>query len=102
MPITGDLYAFSDENLEKAPDQGGVYALYQNGQLIYIGRSKGGTTTISSRLKDHKAGRDGKCTQSADKYRHEPCSNPVSREKELLAQFQKANGKLPRCNEVMP
>lgn len=102
MSIQGDLFDFTDDNLDKAPDSGGVYALYRGSTLIYIGRSKGETTTIRSRLKDHKAGREGPCTQSADGYRREPCTNPVTRERELLQEYQNAYSKLPRCNEVMP
>ena len=102
MSIQGDIYEFTDNNLDKAPDSGGVYALYNGSTLIYIGRSKGGTTSIRSRLKDHKAGRDGRCTQSADHYRREPCTNPMTRERELLEEYKNSNSKLPRCNEVMP
>ena len=102
MPISGDLYKFSKENVDKAPTKSGVYALYKNGTLIYIGRSKGDTTTIRSRLQDHYAGRDGRCTQSADQYRREPCTNPVTRERELLEEYKRKNGTLPKCNEVMP
>lgn len=102
MAISGDIYNFSKENIDNAPESGGVYALYQNGALIYIGRSKGGTTSIRSRLQDHFAGRDGKCTQLSAQYRREPCTNPVSRECELLDEYKRSFGKLPRCNEVMP
>jgi hypothetical protein len=102
MPITGELYTFSDENLSNAPDVAGVYALYSGDGLIYIGRAQGGSTTIRSRLKDHKAGRDGRCTQSADSYKRETCSNPALRERELLQEYKNTYGKLPRCNEVMP
>ena len=102
MPVNGDSYAFSDENLSKAPDSAGVYVLYQNGTCIYIGRAQGGSTTIRSRLKDHKSGREGRCTQVADTYKREPCSNPITRERELLEEFKQSYGKLPRCNEVMP
>lgn len=102
MPINGDSYTFSDENLNNAPETGGVYVLYSSGSLIYIGRSRGGTTTIRSRLKDHKSGREGPCTQSADTYKRESCNNPNAREVELLNEYKWANGKLPRCNAIMP
>jgi len=41
MPINGALYDFTDENLDKVPNEAGVYVLYQRGSLIYIGRSGG-------------------------------------------------------------
>lgn len=103
MPITGDLYNFTEDNVNGAPQSAGVYALYDAyKQLVYIGRAKGGTTTIRSRLQDHKAGREGLCTQSASYYRREVCSNPVAREAELLMEYKRLNGRLPRCNDVMP
>lgn len=37
MPIIGDEYGFTQENVNKSPNQPGVYALYQNGELIYYG-----------------------------------------------------------------
>lgn len=102
MPITGDLYNFTDDNISKAPESAGVYALYDGTQTIYIGRAKGETTTIRSRLRDHYSGREGKCTQSADGYKREVCTDPVTREADLLLEYQRAYGTLPRCNEVMP
>ena len=103
MPISGDVYSFTDENLDKAPDTAGVYALFDGDELIYIGRARGGTTTIRSRLKDHKAGRDGPCTRSATKYSRETCQDPVARERTLLQEYKNGHWqRLPRCNEVMP
>ena len=99
MPITGDQYEFSQDNVDKSPDSPGVYALLQSGELIYYGK---GDNSIRTRLQSHKAGREGRCTQSAHRYMREQCSNPAARERELLAEFQRANGRLPRCNEVMP
>ena len=102
MPIQGDLYGFSKKNVDKAPDSAGVYALFQSGTTIYIGRAQGGSTTIRSRLQDHYAGRGGQCTKSATDYKREVTSNAASREKELLAEYKRQHGKLPKCNDVMP
>ncbi len=102
MPINGALYDFTDENLDKVPNEAGVYVLYQRGSLIYIGRSGGGSTTLRSRLKDHKAGREGPCTQEAIAYRREVTSTPVSREKQLVDEYYNAHGQLPKCNDVRP
>ncbi len=100
MPIGGTTYAFSQENIDNAPDQAGVYALYDEGTLIYIGRATGGTVTIRSRLRDHKAGREGPCTKSATHCKREVTTSPVKREEELLEEYKRThNGKLPRCNE---
>lgn len=103
MPIQGDKYTFSDKNVSAAPASAGVYALYEDDTLIYIGRAMGDTTTIRSRLQNHKAGREGACTLRATSYSREECSNPATRERELLEEYRRqTGGALPRCNEVMP
>ena len=99
MPISGDEYSFTESNINNSPHAPGVYALYLRGELIYYGSA---TVQISDRLQDHLSGRDGPCTQQADGYRRELCSNPRQREKELLMEFRAAFGRLPRCNSVMP
>ncbi len=102
MPISDDRYSFTAENLDKAPNEAGVYALYDGDSLIYIGRAQGGSVTIRSRLKDHKAGRDGPCTKAATSYKREVTSQSVSREKELLDEYYNTNRRLPKCNDVRP
>lgn len=97
-----DRYLFTEDSVVNAPNDAGVYALYDNNDVIYYGRATGGEVTIRSRLTDHKSGREGNCTQSATHYSHEVTSSPISREKELLEQFFRLNGRLPRCNDVMP
>lgn len=101
MPILGDKYPFTQENVDKSPTDDGVYALYEENVTIYIGRGDG-TNGIRARLQAHKRGDEGKCTQGASHYRREVCNNPVTRERELLQEYKDANGVLPRCNDVMP
>lgn len=102
MPIQGKRYTFSNENLNIVPDQAGVYALYDGDALIYYGRALGGSTTLRTRLKSHKAGYDGRCTQNATAYMREPTANAADREVELLREYKSKYGVLPRCNDVMP
>ncbi len=99
MPILGDLYAFTEENVKNAPDQAGVYALFDGHEVINYGRAQGGSVTIRSRLQDHISGREGPCTQEATSYRRELISDPVAREKELLEEHRRLYGRLPRCND---
>lgn len=97
MPVAGKIYTFTKDNVDNAPDKGGVYVLLNNSDgVIYYGRS---TTSIRTRLQSHFAGNEGTCTKGAAKYKRETCSNPKSREKELLDAFESAHGKLPHCNE---
>ncbi len=102
MPITGDRYQTTDENVNAAPQVHGVYALYEGDITTYIGRAAGEGVTIRSRLQDHKAGREGPCTAAATHYRREELSRPMARERELLEEYRNRYGQLPRCNDVMP
>ena len=101
MAILGDKYSFTQENVDKSPTDDGVYALYDDGVTIYIGKGDG-TNGIRARLQAHKSGAEGKCTQGASHYCREVCNNPVTRERELLQEYKTAHGVLPRCNNVMP
>jgi len=100
MPITGDARTASA--MGEAPEQAGVYALYENNTLIYIGCAIDGDTTILDRLRAHKAGDKGPCTKWFTHFRCEITDAEVSRQRELLEEFNKRYGGLPRCNREMP
>ena len=102
MTINGDLYPFSTKNVNAAPEKHGVYALYEDGVLIYIGRAAGENVTIRSRLKSHHGGDEGPCTQAATHYRREGNSRSVAKERELIDEYFNRFGRLPRCNDVRP
>jgi hypothetical protein len=96
MPISGEKYQFSKDNVDAAPNTPGVYVLLNDrGGVIYYGRS---TTSVRSRLQSHYIGNEGVCTKGASSYKREACSNPKAREKQLLDAYVSANGKLPPCN----
>ena len=98
MPMT-----FTDPNISIAPQLSGIYRLYRRDKLIYIGKAAGATSTIRSRLQDHKAGREGQCTAHATEFDFEVNAAPEAREEELLLAFTLFHGgRLPRCNEIMP
>jgi hypothetical protein len=99
MPINSQWFAFNAAVLNGAPEYAGVYALAQGQEIIYYGRALGGFTTIKSRLNDHLAGREGRCTQQATQYAFEVTQNGEAREKELLEEYRALAGRLPRCNE---
>jgi len=98
MPISGNRYKFTDENIGKSPTGIGVYALYDGNELIYIGKAEG-ENGIRARLQAHKRGDEGSCTKKATAYRRELHSEPSQREAELLLEYYEAQGELPRCNE---
>lgn len=94
MPIAAPLYRFTPAIAHGAPDTAGIYALWQDGELIYLGRA----TLIRQRLLEHLQ-RPEPCTGDATDYSWELSLRPADREAELLAQFRERNGRLPRCNE---
>jgi len=76
-----------------APEEPGVYALWDGDELVYYGRA---------------AGRDGAAIRScllahlertrATHYSWEVCPDPATREAELLRDYQRVYGRAPRDN----
>jgi len=96
MVFMGDVFRFDDDSIGFAPEQEGVYALYQGNELIYIGKAEPGDS-IKSRLQKHLSGAD-MCTRTATAYRYEVCDNPRHREELYLQIYKVSYLKLPRCN----
>ena len=82
-----------------APEHHGVYLLYLDDTLIYIGRAAGTDVTIKSRLSSHFSGEEGNCTASATHYGWEISNSPILLERELLQTYQNRFGSLPACND---
>lgn len=96
MPIASPRYAFNATMVSGAPPDPGVFALWERDELIYYGRAMGGMT-IQSRLREYLERADG-CTSRATHYGWEITSNPRQREAELLREYERSHGRLPRCN----
>lgn len=92
-------YEFTSKNVDQSPNEHGVYLLYDGNVLIYIGRAWGKDVTIRSRLQSHMRGDEGACTESATHYSREVREDSAARELELLKEFRKTYGRLPRCND---
>ena len=99
MPVNGNKLALTRKNIENAPDEPGVYALYVGGHMIYYGSAE---NSIQSSLLAHMSGGEGDCTAVANVYSCELALNPVSRQKELLKEYKRAYGVLPHCNSKLP
>lgn len=97
MPIASPRYAFTATMVGGAPPDPGVFALWEEDELIYYGRALGGGATIQSCLVEHLARADP-CTAGATHYGWEITSNPRARELELLREHERSHGRLPRCN----
>ena len=93
------IYPFNQSNIDAAPNVHGVYVLYDDDGIIYIGRAAGEGVSIRTRFRDHKSGREGSCTQNATRYAREQSNLAVAREVELLKWYKEKFGRLPRCND---
>lgn len=99
MPIGKTRYSFTRKMVDGAPRDMGVYVLWRDRQLLYIGRALGGSTTIHSRLNDHMSGALCDCSRQATHYSWEIVLQPIVRELELLQEQRDAAGALPPCNQ---
>lgn len=93
-----DRYTFVEEVVGAAPNENGVYILYEGDELIYIGRAVGLIVTIRSRLQRHLSGDEGPCTKRATQYSWYICEDGARVERELLERYFQTYGRLPRCN----
>ncbi|HEY5897559.1 MAG TPA: hypothetical protein VIV54_08355 [Burkholderiales bacterium] len=80
-------YKFTRIVLQGAPEEPGVYALWDGEELVYYGRG-----TVRSSLLTHLE------RTRATHYSWEVCSDPAAREAELLREYQRAFGRPPREN----
>lgn len=93
-------YAFTRPIVEYAPnDVGGVYVLWQDNEVIYIGRT-GASTNIRACLLEHLEGARGNCTKVATHYSWEITIWDSARETELLSLFMRQNRRDPRCQQA--
>lgn len=99
MPINGGRHPLTEMYVNLlAPDEPGVYGLYDGPEAIYYGSSE---RSIRSRLQDHLAGREGPRTRAASHFGLEVTPYPLTREGELLREYRARYGRLPRCNDWM-
>ena len=64
VPISEPLFRFSAAIVDGAPSIAGLYALWQDGDLIYVGRA----VSIRERLLEHLRRRVCPCTEQATHY----------------------------------
>jgi hypothetical protein len=88
-PEPSRRYRFRRIVIQGAPDDPGVYALWENEELVYYGRA----SSIRSRLLEHL--QEG---ARATHYSWEMSRDPAAREAELLREYERIFGRLPRGN----
>ena len=97
MPIRSPRYRLTRTMVDGAPAEPGVYALWEDDELIYLGRASG--ITIRARLIEHLLHGVCPCAARATHYGWELALRPDARELELLQELLARDGRLPRCNE---
>ncbi len=90
-------YAFTQENLHYAPEERGVFVLWDADEAVYIGRAQ--EPGIKAILLQHQVGDHGRCTRSATHYSWEISLWEGAREAELLADFFRDHQRQPRCHK---
>jgi hypothetical protein len=93
---------FTEPLIEAAPETTGVFALWQNGGVIYLGKASAGAATIRSALSAQFAARRWSGTK--DELRGTRCSWEIvedadGRHSELLREFETAHHCLPLWND---
>lgn len=82
-------YRFTRTVVQGAPDEPGVYTLWDGDELVYYGRAPRLREALLARLDKALA---------ATHYSWELCANPAAREAELLLDFERLYGRRPRDN----
>ena len=90
-------YEFAVWAVPGAPDDPGVYCLWVGDELIYIGCAEAPSASIRSRLSDHLSGQTPG-PAGITHYAWEISRRPRERELELLQEFERRFGRLPRLN----
>jgi hypothetical protein len=98
MPIRGKKKRFTNTNISTSPIDGGVYALFKQNEVVYIGKGDG-SNGIKGRLQSHRRGDSGCALKSTTSFKTERCQDASKREKQLLEQHLSHKGRLPRYNK---
>ena len=96
MPLGEYRWPFTAALIADAPDSPGVFALWKDDELIYIGRAAGGGG-LQKALAAHFSGTND-CTRSATHYSWEMTLQPEQRERQVLAEHYRKRKSIPRCN----
>lgn len=89
---------FTPPLIEAAPDTLGVFALWQNGGVIYLGKASAGAATIRKALAEQFQAR--RWSSSAPlRCSWEVADDPDQRHSELLREFEEAHRCAPLWND---
>jgi hypothetical protein len=102
MTIKFQSLPFTETLIEAAPDTTGVFALWQNGGVIYLGKASAGAATIRKALGEQLQAR--RWSDASGELRATRCSWEVAedadrRHSELLRDFEAAHRCAPLWND---
>jgi len=90
-------YPFEERVIQGAPEQTGVYVLWEGTEVTFVGSPE--PVTIKQRLLDLWSGRD-RCPCQPTHYSWRLARVPVLLKRELLSEHQLELAALPRCNRA--
>jgi hypothetical protein len=92
-------WPFTDAAIDHSPAAPGVYLLYQNGCLLYIGLAVNGSS-IRDELASHRSGAHGERTRDATAFTYELARDPRALHRRYLAAHrERYGGRLPAGND---
>lgn len=98
MSIRFQSLPFTRPLIDAAPDTLGVFALWQNGGVIYLGKASAGAATIRKALAEQFQAR--RWSSSAPlRCSWEVADDPDQRHSELLREFEEAHRCAPLWND---
>jgi hypothetical protein len=99
MSIKFQSLPFTESLIQAAPDTTGVFALWQNGGVIYLGKASAGSATIRNALSGQFEARKCNNSFSAMRVSWEVVDDPDRRHIELLREFEAAHHCAPLWND---
>jgi len=92
-------YPFTRAAIEFAPEEPGVFGLFDGQELVYVGRADDRhDRSLRALLIRHQDGALGDCTMRATHYTWEIVMiGTAARETEILARYFQAHRRQPRC-----
>ncbi|HEV3009853.1 MAG TPA: hypothetical protein VGX52_12520 [Burkholderiales bacterium] len=98
MSIKFQSLPFTESLIEAAPDTTGVFALWQDGGVIYLGKASAGAATIRKALSEQFRARQWSNSVSM-RCSWEVAEDPDARHTELLREFETAHHCAPLWND---
>jgi hypothetical protein len=98
MSIKIRSFALTEALISAAPNTGGVFALWQNGGVIYLGKASAGGQTIRKALGEQFEGRKWN-VPVLTRCCWEVVEDADKRHRELLHEFEAAHRCLPLWND---